>query len=494
VVIRLETRNPRTGEVIGSVPVATPDEIRTAVEEAREAFVEWSALSHAQRRPLLREFKRAVVANVDHIADVVCSETGKDRVDAYTTDIMPALTVMDYYARKAGKLLKPVSGGRWPYPMVRRWTEYHPRGVVGAITPWNAPFFLTMLPVFTAVAAGNAVVAKPSEMTPLCGQLCVELADEAGLPKGLVQIVHGAGETGQALVAASVDIVWFTGSTNNGRAVAVAAAEKLMPVVLELGGSDAMIVLEDANLREAAGCAVWAATFNAGQMCISVERVYVPDSIYEPFLAEVDAAMGNVTAGTGDDRDVGAIIDPRQLGRIERQLADAVAKGAEIRWGGSRVDGTGGAFFEPTVVTNVDHSMDLMTEETFGPVLPIMAVPDEDTALQFANAGRFGLHGSVWSADKRRAARWASKVESGTVAVNDHLINPLIPDLPFGWIKDSGLGRELGPEGIREFCYLKSITSPTLIPTTRFLGGLRWMPRRFGARYWRMLAKALFRW
>lgn len=491
---RLESQNPRTGAVVGSVPVATPDEVRTAVEDARKAFVYWSALSHAERRPFLKTFKRVVVANADHIADVVCSETGKDRVDAYTSDIMPALSVMDYYARKAGELLKPVSGGWWPYPMVKRWTEYHPRGVVGAITPWNVPFFLTMLPVFTAVAAGNGVVAKPSEITPLSGQLCVELATEAGLPKGLIRVVHGAGETGQALIAAPVDVVWFTGSTANGRAVAVAAAERLIPVVLELGGNDAMVVLEDADLRAAAQCAVWAATYNAGQICMSVERVYVPESVYEPFLAEVDAAMENVAAGTGDNRDVGAITDPRLLDVLDRQLADAVAKGAEIRWGGSRVEGTEGTFFAPTVLTKVDHSMDLMHGETFGPVLPVMAVPDEDTALQLANAGSFGLHGSVWSADKRRAARWASKIESGTVAVNDHLINPFIPDLPFGGIKDSGHGRELGPEGIRGFCYIKSITSPRLVPTTRLLGGLRWMPRRLGARYWRALARLLFRW
>jgi acyl-CoA reductase-like NAD-dependent aldehyde dehydrogenase len=465
-----------------------------AVEEARKAFTDWSSLSHAERRPLLGDFKRTVVANSDHIADVICAETGKDRADAYTMDIMPSLGLMDYYARKAAKILRPTRGNLWPYPMVKRWTEYHPRGVVGAITPWNAPFFLTILPVISAIAAGNAVVAKPSELTPLSGQLAADLAAEAGLPQDLVRVVHGAGDVGQALVRAPIDLVWFTGSTNNGRAVAIAAAERLVPAILELGGNDAMVVLEDADLGIAARGAVWAATYNAGQICISVERIYVPEAVYESFLAEVDAAMKDVAAGTGDGRDIGAIIDPRQLDVLERQLADAVAKGAEIRWGGSRIADGPGDFFEPTVVTNVDHSMELMCEETFGPIIPIMSVPDEATAMQLANSGRFGLHGSVWSGDRGRAARFASRIESGTVAANDHLINPFIPNLSFGGIKDSGMGREGGAEGLRSFCYAKSITSPRFGPSTRLLLGRRWMPRRLGPRYWRAVAKALFRW
>ena len=310
----------------------------------------------------------------------------------------------------------------------------------------------------------------------------------------MVQVVQGAGAIGAALVRSGVDIVSFTGSPETGRLVVAEAAETLTPVILELGGKDAMVVLDDADIVEAAKCAVWGATPLAGQTCVSVERVYLSQRIASEFIAAAEDAIDQLTIGTDDASDIGPLVDPRQPGIIERQVADAVAKGAAIRRGGKRMTIDGGDYFQPTLLTGVDHSMEVMQAETFGPVVAVMEVPDEATALRLADDSRYGLHGSVWSGDKRRAARLAGRMDTGTAAVNDHLINAFIPSVPAGGIKDSGFGLQMGPEGLRAFCHAKSITSPRLIATTRLLQGGRWMPRRVGPRYRKALARVLFRW
>jgi acyl-CoA reductase-like NAD-dependent aldehyde dehydrogenase len=451
-------------------------------------------MSSRARRPYLKAYKRTVLANMDRIAGVVRAETGKAVEDAYVSDVVAGLNVIDYYTRNAEKLLRPRRGPAWPYLMVRSWTEYRPRGVAVVIAPYNAPFFVSTLGVFPAISAGCSAILKTSELTPLTGQLVAELADEAGLPPGLVQAVQGDGTIGAALVRSGVDIVSFTGSPETGRAVLAQAAETLTPTILELGGKDAMVVLDDADVVEAARCAVWGATFLAGQTCISVERVYVTQRVASDFIAAAEQAIDQLAIGTEDSRDIGPLIDPRQPGIIERQVADAVAKGAQLRRGGRRVAISGGEYYEPTLLTGVDHSMEVMQAETFGPVLAVMEVPDEATALRLADDCRYGLHGSVWSRDRRRATQLAARAETGMVAVNDHLINAFIPGVPVGGIKDSGFGLQMGPEGLRSFCHAKSITSPRFMATSRMLLGGRWMPRRVGARYWRTLAKGMFRW
>ncbi len=491
---KLDSFNPRTGEIVGSVAVTDPADVAQVVARSREAFGRWSTLSHAERRRYLTSFKHTLLRNTDRVAELLHEEAGKDLADAYTSDILPTLNAVDYYARKAERLLRPRRAAMWPFLTTRGWTEYHPRGVVAVIPAYNAPLFLATLSMAPALAAGCAVVVKPSELTPLTGALIADLADEAGFPTDLVQVVQGGAETGRALVRSGVDLIVFTGSPGTGRKVAAEAAERLTPTILELGGKDAMVVLEDADVRLAARGAVWGGTFNAGQMCISVERVYVPEVIYRSFLAELELALNLVTAGSGDDRDVGAMIDPHQVDIIDDQIADAVAKGATVRRGGRRVTSSAGCFYEPTLLTDVDHSMRIMREETFGPVVAVMRVPDEETALRLANESSYGLHGSVWSKDKRRAAHWASRLHSGTAAVNDHMINPFIPGLGFGGVKDSGYGVELGPDGIRSFCYPQNISSPRWMSTSRLLLGFRWNPRRLGPRYWRNFARLLYRW
>jgi acyl-CoA reductase-like NAD-dependent aldehyde dehydrogenase len=490
----LTSYDPRTGLPVGEVPITPPEEVPAVVERSRKAFSEWKRLSGRERRAHLKRFKKAVLAEGQHIAEVVRSEAGKPLTEAYSLDVVTALTVMDYYIRNAEKLLRPRRGRSWPFVSTGGWTEYHPRGVAGVITPWNYPFFLAMIPTITALSAGCSVVLKPSEITPLTGQLMVDLADQAGLPADLIQVIHGDGITGAALAESAVDVLSFTGSTEVGKLVAAEAAKRLTPVVLELGGNDAMVVLDDANLQQTARAAVWGGMVNAGQTCIAVERLYVVDSVYDEFLGELHNAINSVEVATDDNRDIGPIIHPSQLAIIDAHVRDAVDKGARVLRGGKQALTETGIYYEPTLLVDVDHSMTILTDETFGPVIPVIRVPDEDAALRMANDTRFGLHGSVWSKDRARAARFASQMKSGTVAVNDVGINFIVPTVSFGGIGDSGYGSNFGQDGIRTtFCYAKSITSARLSrPTSRLLGA--WYPRKRGMRYWKTLAKVLFRW
>lgn len=489
----LTSYDPRTGLPVGEVELTKPADVDAVVERSRKAFSEWSQLSHAERRAHLRRFKKAVLAEGEEIAQVIRSETGKPLEAAYGTDVLTSLAVMDFYLRKAEKMLQPRRGSSWPYVSTKGWTEYHPRGVAGVISPNNYPFFLAMIPVVTALAAGCSVVLKPSEITPLTGQLFADLARKAGLPNDLIQVVQGAGDVGSALIDAPVDVLAFTGSTRVGKQVAAQAAKKLIPVVLELGGNDAMVVLEDADIPQAARAALWGGMLNGGQACTSVERLYVVDEIYDEFMVELEKAFHLVAVATDDRRDIGPFIHAPQSEVVEAHVGDAVAKGARVVRGGRPATTPTGSYYEPTLLVDVDHSMVITQDETFGPVLPVTRVQDEAEALRMANDSRFGLHGSVWTKDRARGAEFASAMNSGTVAVNDVAVNFIVPSVSFGGIGDSGYGSNFGEDGIRTtFCYPKSITSARLPQaTTKLLGA--WQPRR-GMRYWKTLAKTLFRW
>lgn len=490
----LTSYDPRTGEPVGHVPLTPPEEVPAVVARSKKAFTEWSRLTHPERRVHLKRFKQAVLKDGEHIAEVVRSETGKPLTEAYAYDVVTALTVMDYYIRNAERLLRPHRGRSWPFVTTKGWTEYHPRGVAGIITPWNYPFFLAMIPTITALSAGCSVVLKPSEVTPLTGRLFGELADRAGLPSDLIQVIYGDGSLGAALAQSDVDVLAFTGSTRVGKLVAAEAAKRLTPVILELGGNDAMVVLDDADLGQAARAAVWGGMLNAGQTCVSVERLYVVDSVYDRFLALLEKELDTVAVATEDKRDIGPIIHPPQLAIVELHLQDALAKGARVLRGGRRAPTERGIYFEPTLLVNVDHTMAIVQEETFGPILPVIRVADAAAALELANDTRFGLHGSVWSKSRTRATTFASMMQSGTVAVNDVGVNFIVPTVSFGGIGDSGYGSNFGADGIRTtFCYTKSITAARLpYATSRLLGA--WYPRRRGLGYWKALAKTLFRW
>jgi acyl-CoA reductase-like NAD-dependent aldehyde dehydrogenase len=487
----ISVHSPLTGESVGVVRITEPEDVEAAVADARRAFAAWGSMTHAERKPFLRQFTKLVMKDMDHIADVIHSETGKDRADAMA-EIVAALTAMDYYSRKAEKLLKPKKGESWPFLVTKGWTEYHPMGVAGIVTPWNYPFYLAMMPVIQAIAAGCTAVLKPSEVTPLSGQLIEDYALKAGIPEGVVKVIHGAGDTGAALVRGSTDIISFTGSTEVGKRIHAEAAHTLKPLVLEMGGKDAMIVLEDANVKEAAHGAVSWGCFNAGQTCVAVERVYVVEDVYDDFITAATDAIGKLNVATGGAGDIGPLISPPQVKIIEDHVADAQNKGATVVHGGKRIDTDHGVYFEPTLMVGVDHSMDVMRDETFGPVVPIMKVRDENEALALANDSSFGLHGSVWTKDSKRGAGVASRMKTGTVAVNDHVINFFVPTIVLGGIGDSGVGGQLGEEGIKAFTVHKSITSARLKPTTKLMGS--WLPRRVGARYWKAVAKSLFGW
>lgn len=449
----IESFNPATGELLGTVPDMDEGQVRAAIQRARAAAREWAALTVKERVEHLEAVGQTVLDRIDDLVDLVCAETGKTRNEAIFAEITVTLEVIHHYARRAPKVLEPrrVSTGAFKTKRAEKW--YEPYGVVGVISPWNYPFTLTMAPVLTALAAGNTVVLKPSEVTPLVGVAVGELFRDTPPHADIVHVVTGGGRTGEALVRGGVDKVSFTGSVATGRRVMQAAADSLTPILLELGGKDPMIICDDADLDRAAGAAVWGAFFNSGQTCISVERVYATEAVHDAFVEKVVDRARKVEVG----RDIGSMTFPPQVEKVEAHLADAVAKGARIVLGGRRPAGARGLQFEPTVVVDVNHDMDLMRDETFGPVLPIMRVRDEDEAIRLANDTSFGLDSAVFSASKQKARRYAAAIRAGSVCVNDVLVNYALPDLPFGGYGESGFGRAHGDEGLLEMSRVKGV-------------------------------------
>ncbi len=446
---RLVTRNPLTGAEIGDYPVMGLEEVRALVSSARAAQLDWSRQSLEQRAQALRRLRRLVQAQSERIADTVRCETGKVKGEGLA-EVLVACDLLEFLAGQAPSLLLARGAGAGSFTHRKARVVYEPFGVIGAITPWNYPLAISMSSVAISLAAGNAVVLKPSEYTPGTGALVVELAAEAtGLPD-LAQLATGDGRTGAALCQAGVDKIAFTGSTASGAKVMEAAARTLTPVVLELGGKDAMIVCEDADLERAARGAVWSAFYGCGQTCMSVERAYVVDPIYDEFVRQAVQFARRVRTSDEPEAMIGSLIAPFQRDKIDAQVKDAAAKGARVLLGGRPLDGPG-YFYAPTVVTDVSHDMLLMREETFGPVLPIMRVADEEEAVRLANDNPFGLDASVWTRSRTRARRIASQLKVGAVVINDHLVNYAIPDLPFGGVGHSGFGRVHGREGLREF-------------------------------------------
>jgi acyl-CoA reductase-like NAD-dependent aldehyde dehydrogenase len=335
--------------------------------------------------------------------------------------------------------------------------QHFPMGVIGIISPWNFPFQLTMVPAISALLAGNTVVIKPSEVTPITGEIMRELFAAAKLPHGVVELIQGDGETGAALSRADIDKIFFTGSVATGRKVMAAAAVKPIPVELELGGKDAMIVCHDANLRRAAKGAVWGGLINAGQMCTSVERILVVDTVHDEFVELLQQEVDRVKVGGPEENaDMGPLTFANQLSTIEAHVKDAVHRGAALLRGGKRLDRPG-QFYAPTIMTDVTPEMDIYAEETFGPVLPVMRVRDENDAIRLANDHQYGLTGSVWTGDKKRGLSLAKRMHCGQVNVNDVVISVGNFALPFGGIKASGFGRYHGPEGLLSFTHQKAI-------------------------------------
>jgi acyl-CoA reductase-like NAD-dependent aldehyde dehydrogenase len=451
----LASIDPRSGEVVGKVPIHTAADVDEAVGRAREAFAQWSALPLTDRLDELVRFRKTLAAASDELAEVIHRENGKPRYEALL-EVMMALGHVDHAAKRAEAAMAPRRVPSGLLANFRATVSYHPLGVVGVIGPWNYPIFTPMGSIAYALAAGNAVVWKPSELTPLVAVRVAELAARTFAVPNLLQVVTGAGATGAALARAAVDKIAFTGSTATGKKIMAAAAERLTPVLLELGGKDPMIVTDDADLDKAAEAAVYGGLTNAGQACISVERIYVADTVHDAFVDKVVHQVKQLKVG-GDDGQIGAMTSPAQVAIVKDHLQDAVARGATVRTGGP--DAIAGNYIQPTVLTDVTPEMKVMREETFGPVIPIARVASTEEAVRLANDSRYGLGSTVFG---RRAREIADRVRAGMTSVNSVMAFAGIPALPFGGVGESGFGRIHGDDGIREFCRTKATAEETV--------------------------------
>jgi acyl-CoA reductase-like NAD-dependent aldehyde dehydrogenase len=458
----VEVHNPATGELIGTVAACSPEEVTEAVHRARLAQPGWEALGFEGRGRILRRMQKWTLDHAERIIDTIVRENGKTYEDAQLAEISYAAAAFGFWAKHAPKYLADEKvRSASPFVIGRKLVvRYAPVGVVGVIGPWNYPLTNSFGDCVPALAAGNSAVLKPATLTPMTSLLMREGMLECGVPEDVFQVTVGPGSAiGNALIDA-VDFVMFTGSTEVGRKVMMRAGETLTGVAMELGGKDPMIVAGDANLERAANAAVHYSMQNGGQTCISVERVYVEEPVYDEFVAKVTEKMRGVRQGVPGAPgacDVGAMTSPEQTGIVEAHVNDAVEKGARAVTGGRRGSGPGGDFFEPTLLLDVDHSMECMTEETFGPTLPIMKVADVDEAVRLANDSPYGLQASVWTEDTEEGERIARRLESGVVCVNDAQVNYVALELPMGGWKDSGVGSRHGSDGIRKYTKRQSL-------------------------------------
>lgn len=453
--------NPATGELITTVPVMGAEELAAMAARAREAQPGWEALGYDGRGRIMRRAQKWMIDNSERVLESVVAETGKTHEDAQISDFGYTVSALGFWAKEAAKYLADERVPSWNNPVAagkKLIIRYAPVGVVGVIGPWNYPIANSFGDCIPAMMAGNTVILKPSEVTPLSSLLMAEMMRECGLPENVFQVATGDGGTGAGLIA-NVDCVMFTGSSRTGKAVMKAAADALVPCYLELGGKDPMIVCADANLERAANAAAFYSMNNAGQVCISVERCYVEEPIYDEFVAKVTETVRGLRqgapAGVGTV-DIGAVIFPPQLDIVDDHVKDAVAKGAKVLTGGHPGSGPG-RFFEPTVLVDVDHSMKCMQEETFGPTLPIMKIASPEEGVRLANDSNYGLQASVWTKDVNKGEALARRIEAGVVCVNDAQINYTALNLPMGGWKSSGLGTRHGAAGIRKYTKVQSL-------------------------------------
>ncbi len=456
---KIPSVNPATGEVLREIECASEQEVLAAVNRARVAQAAWSELGVRRRIEILRRFQRRLHAQKSQIAEAITREAGKPAAEALVTEVLVVLDAARFLIDNAWGLLRDeaVPHGNLATKLKTGRLVREPHGVIGIISPWNYPLSIPATEALAALVAGNAVVLKPSELTPQVALELASLLHAAGVPADVFQVVIGEGPLGAALLRSPIDKLVFTGSVTTGKRIAAAAAERLLPVVLELGGKDPMVVLDDADVDVASSAAVWGAFMNAGQACLSVERCYVHRSLYESFAGACAEKTKQLRVGNGMDAhtDVGPMIRERQVRIVEAHVEDAKARGARILAGGRRLPELGANFYAPTVLADVSHEMRIMREETFGPVLPIMACSDDDEAVRTANDSEYGLAASVWTRDAKRGERLARRIHAGTVMVNDVVSCFGISEAPHGGVKASGVGRTHGRFGLDEMVRVK---------------------------------------
>lgn len=460
----IRCHDPATGEFLGEISVDTPADVAAAVARAKAAQQRWRATSFAQRRDLLRRLLAYTVDHRDEICLAVQRDTGKTRENAMVGEIWTTCEKFRWTIANGERHLRPerVSPGLLVHK--KAWLEFHPLGVVGAIIPWNYPYQNIVNPMIPALMSGNAIVLKPSEWVAWSSARFVEafrgVIEGAGHDPNLVQAVQGFGPTGAALARAAVDLILFIGSVANGRRVVEASAERLVPVVMELGGKDAFLVCDDADLEQAVHACLGGCYVNCGQNCVASERILVHDAIYDAFEKRAAELVAGFRQGDGrrEPADVGAITTPPQLEVIEKAVHDAVARGARVVAGGKRVLGERGLFFAPTILADVTPDMAIMQEEVFGPVMLLCRVRDDEEAVAIANGVSYGLSSSVFSKDRARARRIAERLEAGMTAINDFGgVTYMAQGLTFGGVKASGYGRMNGREGLRSMCNIKAV-------------------------------------
>jgi succinate-semialdehyde dehydrogenase/glutarate-semialdehyde dehydrogenase len=459
--------NPATGEMIGQSPIHTQDEGREAIRRARRAQPAWATLPLKERVAYMQRLADYLVDHMDEVSEVVSNDVGKTRVEALATEVLPTIMATNYYARNARRFLKPkrLSGGALLF-LNKSSTVYRlPFGVVGIIAPWNYPMGIPMHEIVPALLAGNTVVFKAAAETQMVGRKIEELFKAAGLPEDVFIYLNISGSmVSQIMLEPNnhVDKLFFTGSVAVGKLLMAKAAETLTPVSLELGGNDAMLVCEDAHLERAVNGAIWAGLQNSGQSCGGVERIYVHRNVYEPFLAQLKEKVDALRQGPDKDYnvDIGAMCTTKQLNVVRQQVDDALAKGA-TRYAQATIDPAHAQanFYPATVLTDVTHDMEIMREETFGPVLAVMPVDDMEDAITLANDSHLGLTGSVWSNSNRRAVEIGRRIQAGVITINDHLLSHGVAETPWGGLKESGIGRTHGQWGFEE------MTEPQMVMT-----------------------------
>ena len=459
----IKKTNPATGHWLADVPCVAPEGVPALVIKARQAQVAWGQKSVVERARAMRRVAAVLSERAASLADVVSAETGKPVVEAMLHEVFNVAHLANYFGKRAPRILRDQAIPLSMFMHRRSFLHYVPRGVIGVISPWNFPLSLPLGESVMALCAGNAVVLKPSEQTPLTALEVPTILAAADIDPDLVQVAVGHGDVGAALVGAGVDMIHFTGSVATGRKIATACGERLLPCVLELGGKDAAIVLEDADIEHAARTLVFGAFLNAGQACASVERVYAMEGVYEPLVKRLVELTQALRSGDGgqEDVDVGPMIVDTQLDIVRRQVDEAKAAGATIRCGG---EAPGGLFYRPTVVTDVTDDMRLCSDETFGPVMPVAKVGSVDEAIRRANDTIYGLSAYVFTRNKARGLEVARRLRAGTVDVNDVLFTHAAPETPWGGVKASGIGHTHADSGLRHLCEARHVNYSPLPP------------------------------